>query len=161
MAAKAQPAKPTLAATSSMHTLAAIKEKITEVLKSMNYSFDDLAGHLGMNAEQLNQAIDEVCQQIPGFYFGRLDLMFESWAQLEAGQNFQIVELNGSASEPTHIYDPSHSIFFAWKEIARHLGLLYRVSVRNHQKGYRYLTVQEGLQMFRENKAVMRNLAKF
>lgn len=35
------------------------KEKITEVLKSMDYSFDDLAGHLGMNAEQLNQAIDD------------------------------------------------------------------------------------------------------
>lgn len=35
------------------------KEKINEVLKSMNYSFDDLASHLGMNAEQLNQAIDD------------------------------------------------------------------------------------------------------
>lgn len=35
------------------------KEKITEVLNSMDYSFDDLASHLGMNAEQLNQAIDD------------------------------------------------------------------------------------------------------
>ena len=35
-----------------------LKEKIIDVLNSMNYSFDDLAGHLGMNAEQLNLAID-------------------------------------------------------------------------------------------------------
>jgi transcriptional regulator with XRE-family HTH domain len=33
------------------------KDKIIEVLNSMNYSFDDLASHLGMNAEQLNEAI--------------------------------------------------------------------------------------------------------
>jgi|688.fasta_scaffold1090448_2 transcriptional regulator with XRE-family HTH domain len=35
------------------------KDKIIEVLNSMDYSFDDLASHLGMNAEQLNQAIDD------------------------------------------------------------------------------------------------------
>jgi len=35
------------------------KEKINEVLKSLNYSFDDLASHLGMNSDQLNQAIDD------------------------------------------------------------------------------------------------------
>ncbi|HNJ29368.1 MAG TPA: ATP-grasp domain-containing protein [Ferruginibacter sp.] len=111
--------------------------------------------------ETFHRMIDEVCRKVPEFYFGRLDVRYENFESFREGRQFSIIELNGAGSEPTHIYDPSHSIFFAWKEIARHLGLLYRVSVRNHKKGYRYLTVQEGLQMFRENKAVMRNLAKF
>jgi hypothetical protein len=36
-----------------------------------------------------------------GFYFGRLDIMYQSIADLEQGKDFAIVELNGAASEPT------------------------------------------------------------
>jgi hypothetical protein len=35
--------------------------------------------------------------------------------ELEQGINFSIVELNGAASEPTHIYDPKHSLFLHGK----------------------------------------------
>lgn len=110
---------------------------------------------------QFTKMIDEVCKQVPEFYFGRLDIMYHTFDEFREGKNFRIIELNGAGSEPTHIYDPRHSVFFAWKEIARHLGLLYRVSVRNHKRGYRYLSMREGLQMFRENNAVMKNLENF
>jgi len=111
--------------------------------------------------ETFHRVIDEICRQVPEFYFGRLDVRYENFDSFRQGKQFSIIELNGAGSEPTHIYDPKHSVFFAWKEIARHLGLLYRVSIRNHERGHRYLSLQEGLAMFRENKAVMRNLDKF
>ena len=111
--------------------------------------------------EQFNRNFDNICRQIPEFYFGRLDIMYKNREDLEAGKNFLIIELNGAGSEPTHIYDPGHSLFFAWKEIARHLRLLSIISIKNHKMGYRYLTVKEGLQMFRENKAVMANLKNY
>jgi hypothetical protein len=111
--------------------------------------------------EQFNKTVDQICKQIPEFYFGRLDIMYSNKEDLKAGRHFSIIELNGAGSEPTHIYDPSHSLFFAWKEIARHLKLLYRVSIKNHKRGYPYLTVKEGLQMFKENKAVMKNLKNY
>jgi hypothetical protein len=41
----------------------------------------------------------------PGF-FGRMDDV-QLFAELENGKTF-VVELNGAASEPTHIYDPKH-----------------------------------------------------
>lgn len=104
---------------------------------------------------------DGIFKQIPEFYFGRLDIMYSNQEDLKAGKNFSIVELNGAGSEPTHIYDPAHSIFFAWKEIARHFKLLCHISIKNHQRGYRYLTVNEGMQMFKENRAVMKNLDSF
>jgi hypothetical protein len=111
--------------------------------------------------EQFNQTFDHICKQVPEFYFGRLDIMYKNKEDLKQGKNFSIIELNGAGSEPTHIYDPGHSLFFAWKEIARHLSLLYRISKANHKKGYPYLTMKEGLQMFRENTAVMKNLKSY
>jgi hypothetical protein len=55
-----------------------------------------------------------------GFYFGRLDVMYNTVEELEQGINFSIVELNGAASEPTHIYDPKHSLFCMERTRASH-----------------------------------------
>ena len=72
-----------------------------------------------VNAALLNR-MDEICSRIPAFYFGRLDIRYESRQLLEEGKSFSVLEVNGAGSEPTHIYDPRHSLFFAWKEIIRH-----------------------------------------
>jgi len=93
---------------------------------------------------QLTETINEMCLQITGFYFGRLDIMYSSWEELERGENFSVVELNGAASEPTHIYDPKHSLFFAWAALARHITYMYEISVLNHKKGIPYLSHKAG-----------------
>ena len=94
---------------------------------------------------KLTTVIDEMCLQIPEFYFGRMDLMYNSWEELEDGKNFSLIELNGVASEPTHIYDPKHSLFFAWKELARHITYMYKISEENHKRGFSYLSHKEGM----------------
>jgi hypothetical protein len=101
---------------------------------------------------KLENAIDHICRQVSGFYFGRLDVKFESWELLEEGKALSIIELNGSGSEPTHMYDPRHSIFFAWKEIIRHWNFLYLVSRANNAAGVAYLTAGEAKKMYRDNK---------
>lgn len=98
---------------------------------------------------KITKVIDEICVQIPEFYFGRLDLMYQSWEELEQGQHFSIVELNGAASEPTHIYDPKHSVFFAWKELARHITYMYKISDENHKRGFPYLSHKAGMEQYR------------
>jgi hypothetical protein len=109
--------------------------------------------------EELLSTIDEVCRQIPGFYFGRMDVRYNTWEELKQGRNFSIVELNGAGSEPTHMYDPEHSIFFAWKEIIRHLNILLQVSILNHRaKQVPYMSLYSGLQMIRENSAYVKML---
>ena len=103
--------------------------------------------------EELTQSIDHVCQQVEGFYFGRLDIRYNSWEKLKQGTNFSIIELNGAGSEPTHIYDPRHSIFFAWKEIIRHLNILARISRINHRLLKKpYMNISSGLEMLKANK---------
>ena len=98
---------------------------------------------------KLEAVINEMCLQIDGFYFGRMDLMYQSVADLEEGKNFLLVELNGAASEPTHIYDPKHSIFFAWKELARHISYMFEISVANNKKGIPFLNHKEGMKQYR------------
>jgi len=100
-------------------------------------------------SDKLTKVIDEMCLQIPEFYFGRMDLMYHSWEDLEEGNNFSIVELNGAASEPTHIYDPKHSLFFAWKELARHISYMYKISVANNKRGFPYLSHKIGMEQYR------------
>jgi len=100
-------------------------------------------------SSKLTKVIDEMCLQIDGFYFGRMDLMYNSWEELEQGKNFAVVELNGAASEPTHIYDPKHSLFFAWKELARHITYMFQISMENQQRGHAFLPHKTGMEQYR------------
>ncbi len=135
------------------------KEKLLEVLpEGEKYNLVPFGNHCRgskfidasyLITPKLDKVIDEVCIQVDGFYFGRMDLMYNSIEELEERKNFQLVELNGAASEPTHIYDPKHSIFFAWKELARHITYMYKISVANHKKGVPYLSHKEGMKQYR------------
>lgn len=100
-------------------------------------------------SQQLTDVFNEICLQIPEFYFGRLDVMYHNWNELEQGKNFSIVEVNGAASEPTHIYDPNHSLFFAWKELARHITYMYQISVANHKRGFPFLNHKDGMKEYK------------
>lgn len=115
--------------------------------------------HSHLVDEELRATMDAICKQIPEFYYGRLDIRYNTWEELKQGRNFAIIEVNGAGAEPTHIYDPRHSLFFAWKEIVRHWFILERISRMNHKKGHRYLTWKEGVQMFREDKEWSQKLA--
>ncbi len=98
--------------------------------------------------DRLTKTIQTICDRIPGFYFGRLDIMFTNLEELREGKGFSVIEVNGAGSEPTHIYDPGHSIWFAWKEIIRHWRFLYQVSAGNKRRGHRYLSWREGKALF-------------
>lgn len=110
---------------------------------------------------KLTAVINEMCLQIPGFYFGRLDVMYNSWEELLNGKNFSVVELNGAASEPTHIYDPRHSLLFAWKELARHITFMYEISVENHKKGSPYLPHKIGMKEYRMHVEQTKKIINF
>ncbi len=105
----------------------------------------------GMVTQQLEKLINRVSQSIEGFYYGRLDIRFNNYKELQEDKNWCIIELNGAGSEPTHIYDPKHSLLFAWKEIIRHWKMLYEISMQNKKKGYSFLSFKEGRNMFRQN----------
>jgi hypothetical protein len=115
--------------------------------------------HSQLIDEELTVTMDSICTKVNGFYFGRLDIRYNSWEELKQGKSFSIIELNGSGSEPTHIYDPGHSVFWAWKEIIKHWRILYRISKMNHHlKKTPYMTTRMGLDMFKQNSEYIKLL---
>jgi len=109
--------------------------------------------------EELTETIDNICKQVKEFYFGRLDIRYNTVEELKKGKNFSVIEVNGAGAEPTHMYDPRHSLFYAWKVIINHWVILSKISRMNHKRGHRYLTFKEGVNMFREDKLYSQKLA--
>lgn len=65
--------------------------------------------------DRINQIITGFDQRAGrGFDIGRFDIRCESLDELAKGEGFGIVELNGLTSEPTNLYDPKRSLFWAW-----------------------------------------------
>ena len=93
-----------------------------------------------------------------GFHYGRLDVLYNTFEELCQGKNFSVIEINGAGGEATHIYDPQHSLFWAWREVTRHWGMMNEVSIRNHQNGHPYLSFKDGRAMLRENGALQAQL---
>jgi hypothetical protein len=77
--------------------------------------------------QALSARIDEILQDIPDLYFSRIDLRYACLDQLRAGQNFKIIEFNGSGSEATHIWDPAMTIRAAYKTQFFHYGESFRI----------------------------------
>jgi hypothetical protein len=108
--------------------------------------------------QALTEQLDKIAGNIPEFYFGRLDIRFRDWESLKRGEDFSLIEVNGAGAEPTHMYDPKHSIFFAWKEITRHMGIMNKISRMNHKRGIPYLSFKEGREVFRKDKEISAKL---
>ena len=76
-----------------------------------------------------------ILDQMPGFYYGRFDIRTKSWKDLERGENFRILEFNGAASEPAHVYDPKYPIWKAYRDFWRLSWIMRRIHLRLLKKG--------------------------
>ena len=85
--------------------------------------------------EKLNEVFDKICIPINGFYYGRFDLKVKGIEDLYRGENIRIMELNGASSEPGHIYDPSLTLFKAYKDLLSHWKRLADISKGNMKLG--------------------------
>jgi hypothetical protein len=75
----------------------------------------------------LQARIDEIARDIPDLYFTRLDVRFSSLAALRRGEGFRIIEVNGAASEATHIWDPETRIRDAYATQFFHYGEAFAI----------------------------------
>lgn len=83
----------------------------------------------------LEKKIDEICRGFKGFYFGRFDIRARSFDDLQRGENFKIVELNGVTSESTNIYDPRYSLLDAYRILFAQWRLAFEIGEANRKLG--------------------------
>lgn len=92
------------------------------------------ANHLINN--QLIHSFDQINKEINGWYYGRLDIKYEDWEQLQIGQDLKILEINGILAEPTHIYDSYHMTYLgALKTIRSHWRIAAEIAKEQMKMG--------------------------
>ena len=94
----------------------------------------------------LSHAFDEITADIKDFYYGRFDVRFESIAQLKQGHAFTILEINGAASEATHIWDKNSSLAEVYRTLFYQYKTLFRIGSINRRNGHKLPSI---LQLFK------------
>lgn len=94
----------------------------------------------------LTAEVERVSRAFDGFHFGRYDVRAASEEALMAGE-FRVIELNGVTSEATSIYDPRHSVWFAWRTLFRQWRHAFEIGAANRDLGARPSTALELLRL--------------
>jgi hypothetical protein len=100
----------------------------------------------------MQERFDAISKSMPEFYFGRYDIRFARFSDVQAGTGFTIVEANGAGSESTHIWDRSTGLIKAWRDLMKQYRLLFQIGRANVDRGFRPLTLAEFRRWHRQEK---------
>ena len=98
----------------------------------------------------LERAVFKLCSTQPGFNFGRLDVKSRSVDALRQGQ-FTVIEINGIASLPTHMFDPDNTIRDAYQIFLEHGRHLVDIAHEQRNRDMQIDTVSEIWRRARDN----------
>jgi len=87
--------------------------------------------------QRLAQSLDRIFEDIPGFYYGRLDVKFKNVESLSAGVNFNIIEINGASSESINIWDRNAGLSTAIKTLLQQYHTLFKLGNISRKRGSR------------------------
>ena len=108
---------------------------------NLNYEIDDKILRVFDNISHANN-----------FFYGRYDIKCSSIDDLREGENFKILEFNGSGSVPNHIYAGGFNLINAYKEILKHWKALFDISEYNNKSGIRYWSFLKGWRFLQKSK---------
>jgi pimeloyl-ACP methyl ester carboxylesterase/membrane protein DedA with SNARE-associated domain len=83
--------------------------------------------------------------------FGRFDIRYDDEAALRRGEGFAIIELNGSMSESTNIYDPHKPVWWTYGVLFRQWTRLFRLGAARRREGRRPLRVRSLYRLLRDH----------
>ena len=118
-------------------------------LLSLPLGFDEW-----LRSEELERRIDDISQRLEGFFIGRYHIRCASEADLRAGRNFQIIELNGAASEDTSIHDARNSLRSAYGTLYRQWEQVFAIGAANRRRGAPPTSLALLWHKWRENTAL-------
>ena len=104
---------------------------------------------------EMRASFDQIAQRIPEFYFGRFDIRFAQFADVQAGHGFTLVEANGAGAESTHIWDRKTSLWRAWADLMRQYRLLFQIGAANRARGFKALTFADFRRWHQREKSLV------
>lgn len=106
--------------------------------------------HLATPAMQ--ERFDAIAQALPEFHFGRFDVRFERFGDVQRGRGFTIVEINGAGAESTHIWDRNTGLLQAWRDLMRQYRWLFAIGAANRARGHAPMRWREFLRAWRRER---------
>lgn len=94
-------------------------------------------------SEALEARVDALSKTNPGFFFGRYDVRTPSAGAMRADGTFKVLELNGVSSEPTHMYDPRHSLGTGYRALFDQWRRCFAIGAENRARGARPAGLRE------------------
>jgi len=101
---------------------------------------------------EMEARFDAIAQALPEFHFGRFDVRFERFADVQLGHGFTIVEANGAGAESTHIWDRSTPLLQAWRDLMRQYRWLFEIGAANRSRGFRTMRWADFMRAYRREK---------
>ena len=95
---------------------------------------------------------DAIAQALPEFHFGRFDVRFEDFAQVQRGEGFTILEINGAGAESTHIWDRRTGLLQAWRDLMRQYRWLFEIGAANRARGFKPMSLSAFMRDYRREK---------
>ena len=92
---------------------------------------------------EMEARIDALSQSMPEFHFGRFDVRFEDFAEVQKGRGFTIVEINGAGAKSTHIWDRCKTLLQAWRDLMRQYRWLFEIGHANRARGFKAMSFAE------------------
>ena len=86
---------------------------------------------------ELTHALDNVCDGMPGYCYGRIDVRFKNIESLMAGKHFIIQEINGASSEAAHIWDGKSTLKELYRVLFYQYSTLFKLGAANRQRGFK------------------------
>ena len=102
----------------------------------------------------LERAVYDFFESQPGFNFGRCDIKAESEAAFQRGE-FVVIEVNGVASLPTHMFDPQYRLGEAYGIFFEHARYLAKIAQEHRQQAMPLLPYRQVLRRVRANQSLL------
>lgn len=91
----------------------------------------------------LTDRFDQIAKSIPEFWFGRFDVRFADIERFQAGEDFQIVEVNGAGAEAIHMWDPNFPLGEAYRALFDQQARMFAIADANRKRGFAPMTVMQ------------------
>ena len=103
---------------------------------------------------EMEARFDEIARRLPEFHFGRFDVRFERFIDVQRGHGFTMVEVNGAGAESTHIWDRRTRLVQAWRDLMRQYRWLFEIGYANRARGFRPMSLAAFKRDYQREKAL-------
>lgn len=106
---------------------------------------------------ELTQRLNRIVDDLPEFYYGRMDIKFSNVESLARGEDLEIVEINTASSESLHIWDSGTGFGEAIRSLLFQYKTLFQLGAANRRRGFKTPRFSQLLEHWR----IERQLTKY